>query len=71
MGRRKTSVEIDEDLLAEVREILETSTVKETIDEAFREVVRRRARREEIVALETMQGMDLDQASVMDEAWAK
>lgn len=69
MGTRKTSVEIDEELLAEVRGILATSTIRETIEEAFREVMRARARVEEIEALATMKGMDLDKHEIMDRAW--
>ena len=69
MGLRKTSVEIDEELLAAVRDTLETRTVKETIDRAFREVVAARARREEVEALSTMRGMDLADAQIMAGAW--
>lgn len=69
MSRRKTSVEIDEGLLEEVRGILATSTIRETIEEAFREVVRQRARREEIEALSLMRGMELDDPEVMAGAW--
>lgn len=69
MGTRKTSVEINEELLEEVREILATSTIRETIEEAFREVVRGRARVEEIEALANMKGMDLDRPDVMSQAW--
>lgn len=69
MTTRKTSVEIDEGLLDEVRGILATATIRETIEEAFREVVRQRARREEIAALSTMRGMDLDDRQKMAGAW--
>jgi Arc/MetJ family transcription regulator len=71
MAKRKTSVEIDEELLEEVRSILATSTVRETIEEAFREVVRRRARAEEIEALVCMRGMELDDPGVMSGAWRR
>lgn len=69
MTTRKTSVEIDEQLLAEVRGILATATIRETIEEAFREVVRQRARWEEIEALSAMRGMQLDDAETMAGAW--
>lgn len=69
MSTRKTSVEIDEELLEEVRRILGTSTLKETVEEAFLEVVRERARREEVEALAEMEGMDLDDPEVMGSAW--
>lgn len=71
MGMRKTSVEINEELLANVRRILATSTVKETVEEAFREVVRREARREEVESLREMRGMDLDDPDIMAGAWRK
>ena len=50
MGTRKTSVEIDEELLEAARKILETTTVKDTVEEAFREVARVEARRQEVEA---------------------
>lgn len=69
MSERKTSVVIDEDLLQSAKEILSTSTVRETIDAALREVLRVEARREEVEALSHMDGMDLDDADVMADAW--
>lgn len=69
MTSRKTSLEIDEQLLDEVRRILGTRTLKETVEEAFREVVREQARREEVEALSSMSGMDLDDPEVMARAW--
>ncbi len=59
MGVRKTSVEINEELLAAVQEILATATVRDTVEQAFREVIRAQARRREVAALTTMKGMDL------------
>ena len=69
MSTRKTSVEIDEELLEEVRRILGTSTLKETVNEAFLEVLRERARRREVEALAEMRGMELDDPEVMRSAW--
>lgn len=66
---RKTSVEIDSELFAEVRRVLSTATLRETIDEAFRQILRFQARREEIAALTSMTGMDLDNETVMAGAW--
>jgi Arc/MetJ family transcription regulator len=68
---RKTSVEIDVELLAAVQDVLRTSTIRETIEEAFLEVLRSRARREEIEALASMKGMDLADESVMAGAWRR
>jgi Arc/MetJ family transcription regulator len=69
MAIRKTSLDIDEELLDKVRGILGTRTLKETVEEAFREIVRDRARREEVEALASMEGMDLDDPEVMAGAW--
>ena len=69
MATRKTSVEIDEDLLDHVRSVLGTTTLRETVEEAFLEVLRERARREEVEALSGMRGMDLDDDQVMAGAW--
>ncbi|MCY4399188.1 MAG: hypothetical protein OXE96_07620 [Gemmatimonadetes bacterium] len=66
---RKTSVEVDFALIARVRVLLGTSTIKETIDIALREVERREARRQEIEALSTMDGLDLADREVMARAW--
>ena len=69
MSSRKTSVLIDEELLAAAQAVLETKTVKDTIEQAFIEVLRAKAREEEVRALSTMSGMDLDDDEVMAEAW--
>jgi Arc/MetJ family transcription regulator len=69
MSVRKTSVEINEELVAAVQRVLSTTTLKETIEEAFREVLRAEARREEVEALSTMSGMDLADQDVMSRAW--
>jgi Arc/MetJ family transcription regulator len=66
---RKTSVEINEELLAAVQKALSTTTIKETIEEAFREVLRAEARREEVEALSDMRGMDLADPKIMAGAW--
>jgi Arc/MetJ family transcription regulator len=69
MGTRKTSVEINEELLAAVQRILGTTTVKDTIEEAFREVVKEEARRQEVEALTRMEGLDLADPEVMSGVW--
>lgn len=66
---RKTSVEIDDGLIEQVRILLGTSSIKETIDSALREVLRREARRQEIEALATMDGLELSNEKVMAGAW--
>lgn len=66
---RKTTVEIDDDLIARVRVLLGTSSIKETIDEALREVERQEARRREVRALIEMDGLDLRDERVMSKTW--
>lgn len=66
---RKTSVEIDEHLIEQAKVLLGTVSIKETIDSALREIVRRDVRRQEIVALAEMDGLDLSDAKVMAKAW--
>ena len=50
-------------------DVLGTSSIKETIDSALREVVRAEARRREIRALAVMDGLDLADEKVMTKAW--
>jgi Arc/MetJ family transcription regulator len=69
MPSRKTSVVIDEDLLTAVQRVLETRTVKDTIERAFLEVLRARAREEEVDALASRKGMDIGDDEVMSKAW--
>lgn len=66
---RKTSVDIDDQLVDQVRSLLGTASMKETIDRALREVVRGAARRQEIRALAAMDGLDLADEQVMAGAW--
>ncbi len=66
---RKTSVDIDDHLIDQVRSVLGTSSIKETIDSALREVLRIDARRQEIRALAEMDGMDLADKNIMAKAW--
>ncbi len=66
---RKTTVAIDDELVARVRILLGTSSIRETIDSALREVERREARRREIRALIDMDGFDLSDPAVMSKSW--
>ena len=69
MSSRKTSVVINEELLAAVQAVLDMKTVKDTINGAFLEVLRAQAREEEVEALSSLDGMDLDDDEVMAGAW--
>ncbi len=66
---RKTSVDIDDRLIEQAKSLLGTASIKETIDGALREVVRRDVRRQEIRALAEMDGLDLSDGEVMAKAW--
>ena len=66
---RKTSVEINQELLVAVQRVLSTTTIKDTVEQAFREVLRAEARREEVEALAGMNGMDVSVPAVMSGAW--
>ena len=68
---RKTSVEIDDRLVAEAKRVLGTSSIKDTIDGALRELVQREARREEVRALTETDCLDLADGSVMAKAWRR
>ena len=65
----KTSVDIDSELLNQVRGLLGTSSIKETIHCALCEVVRAEARRQEVTALAAMDGLDLADEGIMMNAW--
>jgi Arc/MetJ family transcription regulator len=69
MSVLRASVEINEELVTAVQRVLSTTTLKETIEEAFREVLRAEARREEVQALFSMSGMDLADQDVMSRSW--
>ena len=65
----KTSVDIDNDLLEQTRNLLGASSIRETVHCALPEVVRAAARRQEVEALVTMDGLDLADREIMKNAW--
>ncbi len=65
----KRLVDIDDDLLARVREILGTPTMKDTVNGALEEVVKLELRRRHADRLFSMKGLDLDDPDVMSGAW--
>jgi Arc/MetJ family transcription regulator len=69
MGIRKTSIAIDEELLAAAKEVLATSTIRETVEKALLEALRAEARRQERRALSQMDGLDLADEEIMSQAW--
>ena len=68
MGHR-TLVEIDPELLDSAKDILGTTTIRETVDRALREVVRTKAIRDHLIQMHTLEGLDLDDPDVMGQAW--
>ena len=66
---RKTTLEIDDEVLGEVRSILGTRGIKDTIAAALHEVRALDARRREVDRLTNMRGLDLEDPDVRDDAW--
>lgn len=62
-------MDIDEDMLAKAREILGTRGVKDTVDEALREVVRREAGKR--LMEWWRENDDLHAPEIMDSAWPR
>lgn len=69
MAIKKTALLIDEELVAQVKEILGTATTTETLTEAMREVIRVRGRARHLERLHRREGLDLDDPEVMRGAW--
>jgi Arc/MetJ family transcription regulator len=69
MSRRRTLVEIDPDLLDAAKSFLGTTTIKDTIDQALREVVRAQVTGEHLRDMHKLEGLDLDDPEVMAQAW--
>lgn len=66
---RRTTLDIDDDMLAKAREILGTNGIKDTVDEALREIVRREAGRRLIARLK--ENEDLANPEIMARAWPR
>ena len=63
MAVRKTALLLDDTLVAQVRELLGTTSTTETITEALREVIRVRGRARLVERLRRRQGLDLGDES--------
>jgi Arc/MetJ family transcription regulator len=70
MAIKKTALLLDEELVAQVRELLGTGTTTETLSEALREVIRVRGRARHFERLQ-QRAADLTDPDVMAELWAK
>jgi len=66
---RGKTIELDEDLFERAQTVLGTKGLKATVTRAFEEILALDARRRAIQQLQTMDGLDLDRAEVMDGAW--
>ena len=60
---RKTTITVDDDLLAKAQAVLGTHGLKDTVDEALSEIVRAALRRELAERLATGEGLDFDDAT--------
>jgi len=65
----KTSVEIDQEKLNRTREILGTESIRDTIDAAFREVIRAAAVRDLVLLAEEGAFSALLESDVEDRLW--
>lgn len=66
---RRTTLDIDEDMLAKARDILGTRGVKDTVDEALREIVRIEAGKRLIARLK--ENDDFGNPEIMARAWPR
>lgn len=69
MAVKKTALLLDQDLVAQVRELLGTTTTSETIAEAMREVIRVRGRARHVERLRRREGVELDEPGATSMAW--
>jgi Arc/MetJ family transcription regulator len=60
---RKTTITVDDELLARARAVLGTRGLKDTVDAALTEVVRAELRRDLVRRLRTGDGFDFDEAT--------
>jgi Arc/MetJ family transcription regulator len=62
-------LEVDDELVRRVSEVLGTQDLQTTVEEALREILAQEARRQAVEQLVSMDGLELDQPSVMANAW--
>jgi Arc/MetJ family transcription regulator len=68
-GMHRTTIVIDPKKLAKARRVLGTKGVKDTVERAIDEVIAADLRRQAFERLRRMEGLELDKAEVMAEAW--
>lgn len=66
---RKTTLVINDEILAQARAILGTHGLKDTIDRALEQVVIQDSRRALLSRLAALEGLDLADDEVMRQAW--
>ena len=71
MAMRTITITIDDDAVAQAAEILGTTAITETVNEALHAVVMHEARRQFVEQLRTMDALDLNDPDVMSGAWAE
>lgn len=69
MAVRKTALMVDDELVAQARAILGTTSTTETLAEALREVIRMHGRARHFERLRRREGLDLDDPEVTRGAW--
>jgi len=69
VGSKENSIQIDGQLLDAAQKALGTATARETVELALHELLRTRARAAEVVALATMEDLDLADPEIMARAW--
>lgn len=65
----KRLVDIDDALLAEVRELIGVATMKEAVNTALQQLLDTELRRQHLLRLETGRGTDLGDDEIMQGAW--
>ena len=65
----KRLVDIDDDLLEEVRSLTGASTMKEAVNGALQHVIDFELRVRHVQRLRSMEGIDLDDEKIMRDAW--
>jgi Arc/MetJ family transcription regulator len=66
---KKTTLDIDETLVEKASQVLGTRGIKATVDRALREAIAAEARRQVVAQLATMDGLELDDPTVREQAW--
>lgn len=65
----KRLVDIDDELLAQARQLIGAPTIKETVNTSLREIIRAELRRRHLKRLMSGEGIDLADKQVLSDAW--